>query len=926
MRCAVFLCCAVLLLAIAPRSSAAEPADVACGTDGRVHVAVDGREWFTLSPVAADGQWKFGSPTAETATDADPLRFTLPLGKERLAGELVLGEQAGSGQLAWSFTADQALSFNSLGVSADFSVASLAGTRWTAGSRTGVFPMSYGETQLMSGLVTSFALVTQSGQQLALTFAKPTTILLQDNRRWGATTFVLHIGQGIGKLAPSEPATLDMQMSIPGGVHMRRDLPLTIVAGADWVPLNTLLDIIPGSALDLSHNDLIDGPCGAKGRIIATADGHFAYADEPHIARRFYGVNLCFSAQYLSKEQADILLDRLVRLGYNSVRIHHYEFGLTKPDWQPDFVWDAERVDRLDYLMAGCAKRGLWLTTDLYVSRPVPGKQIGLAGDAPNPNQFKLLVGVYEPAYQDWVTFARKFLDRVNPYTGKRLADDPTLAWVSLVNEGWNGSYDAIRKSPPWTVAWNRWLANRYPERSALAAALGDLTDKEDPVVGTMALPAEIADGVRRGRLCQVFLADVERMMYERMRGFLRDELKCQALLTNLNCGFHTLLGQTTRAGFDYVDEHFYVDHPEFLAAQWHLPSHCSNTNPVRDGASGANACAGERIWGRPFTISEFNYSGPGRFRGVGGVLTGAMAALQDWDAVWRFAYGHKAEALFTPAPIDYFNLANDPLNQAADRAAILLYLRRDLQPAAHAVALALPGGLLRELPAQLPPPTTCDWLAWTTRIGCTFPDLATKVPANAVVVPLRGSEERTAVAAQVAVTLPVTTADVVIRAETGEVQIDAKQGVLTIDTPRTAGGYADPGQIINAAKAGVRISDLSVGATVFVSSLDATPIREAKRLLVTHLTDLQNSGAQYSESACQNLLAWGDLPHLVHDGAAIIHLTLSAATTYHVWALATNGQRLEPITTTVADGVLTFTARVRGPDGARMLYEVTSL
>ena len=31
---------------------------------------------------------------------------------------------------------------------------------------------------------------------------------------------------------------------------------------------------------------------------------------------------------------------------------------------------------------------------------------------------------------------------------------------------------------------------------------------------------------------------------------------------------------------------------------------------------------------GKPFTITEWNFSGPGRYRGVGGILTGATAAL----------------------------------------------------------------------------------------------------------------------------------------------------------------------------------------------------------------------------------------------------------------------------------------------------------
>ena len=75
---------------------------------------------------------------------------------------------------------------------------------------------------------------------------------------------------------------------------------------------------------------LTDVPAGKHGRVIALSSGQFAFEDSPEQPRRFYGVNLCFSAQYLSHEQADKLANRLARLGYNAIRIHHYERELTQ--------------------------------------------------------------------------------------------------------------------------------------------------------------------------------------------------------------------------------------------------------------------------------------------------------------------------------------------------------------------------------------------------------------------------------------------------------------------------------------------------------------------------------------------------------------------------------------------------------------------
>ena len=110
--------------------------------------------------------------------------------------------------------------------------------------------------------------------------------------------------------------------------------PITITAGPDWIPLEITLDIEAGSALDFSQLGFVDAPAGKHGRVIARSDGRFAFEQTPDIPRRFYGVNLCFGAHYLSHAEADRLAERLVRLGYNALRIHHYERDLVQRQGQ----------------------------------------------------------------------------------------------------------------------------------------------------------------------------------------------------------------------------------------------------------------------------------------------------------------------------------------------------------------------------------------------------------------------------------------------------------------------------------------------------------------------------------------------------------------------------------------------------------------
>jgi hypothetical protein len=162
-------------------------------------------------------------------------------------------------------------------------------------------------------------------------------------------------------------------------------------------------------------------------------------------------------------------------------------------------------------------------------------------------------------------------------------------------------------------------------------------------------------------------------------------------------------------------------------------------------------------------------------------------------------------------------------------------------------------------------------------------------------------------------------------RSETGEITLDGKNDLMVLDTVRTAGGYSRENGVISAPKGGVQVEVKGADATVWVSSLDANPIGISRHLLVTHLTDLQNTGIQYRESERKTLLDWGRLPYLVRNGQANIRIRLQNAGRYRVWALSPGGRRLGVVAATGRGDQLSFTAKVAGEAGwgAVLLYEV---
>ncbi len=945
--------CVVALILLAFLAGA-EPYTGLVSTAGAVFFEAGGQQAFELHPALFGAGWR-GSralPRKLGEDTGDVCRGVIRHPDGGSVESELRAQQVGDAlDLHYVLTTKDELKLNSLHVSFSFPEAFLAGASYTVGGETTAFPAQYGETHLWRGeTVSDVRFSWPDGAWLQVAFANPAPVLIQDDRRWGPS-FELRIGPQMddAKAVPAGHALdVDLKVSSSAGIKLDIDRPVTIEAGDDWVPLTVELDIEPGSALDFSSLFPRDLPAGRHGWLQVRPDGQFVFADAPDQARRFYGVNFCGTANYLAHEEADRVAERLQRLGYNALRFHHHERPLEDRSQGRSTDLNPERLDQFDYLFNALKQRGIYLTTDCYVSRAVAANEIwpDAKGDV-EMDEFKMLVPVNERAYENWATFMRNLLTHVNPYTGLRYADDPALAWLALINEGTftrliGRVSDRVR--PDWERAWGAWLKQRYGTAEAVAKAWNT------EFAGDLSVPqAELAKSFTKddpqSRDFAVFLAESDRDMFRRMKHFLRDEIGTKALLTNMNCGTNTPQNQLARAEFDYVDDHFYVDHPQFLDQRWRLPSRCGNTSPALVGAPGGRHTAFTRIYGKPFTISEFNYSGPGRYRGVGGILTGCMGALQDWSVIWRFAYSHSSASMLSPRTAGYFDMASDPLNQAAERASLCLFLRGDMAPAPRAVAMTFdPVAITAGQDTQGAVAPGWSALVSVVRVGTFLGDRAAKVPADialpdtssapaqaaAVIAEPYRKEAGTEILAQLRERgwLPADNATD-LEAKRGQSAnnqflMDGEKNVMVLDTPCTAGGYAPAGQTVRTAAADFAIDGAGEGATIWISSLDGKPIQTSQRLLLTHLTDLQNTSVHYAERARQILLSWGKLPHLVRVGAATVTLHRADGPLPKVYALATNGRRTGEVPVSRgAGGALVLDISTKGPDGARMLYEL---
>ena len=747
-------------------------------------------------------------------------------------------------------------------------------------------------------------------------------------------------------------------------------------AATVWVPFAVEHDIEPGSALDFSWIAAAHAPCGVHGRIVARG-GHFEFENRPGEAVRFWGGNLCTGANFPDEDKVDAAIAHMARAGYNAVRLHHHDDGLVAKN--PDAFGpggpglDPDALRRMDALIAACGRHGLYIITDLYVSRSVSWRSCGIDRDGTmDKHPFKHLVPVHDGAFSNWCAFASAWLGHTNAFTGVRFADDPALIAVALINEGNldNGAGpEPFVSLPNWKEKWASWLAEKKSRRGAEVAETQSENEKTLGVSDASAalretsafadIPDTIPEGNHWTRTRHVaafsrFLTDVEADFEARAVRFLREEIGLKAPISNMSAWMQPPEYQSILAGptQDYVEMHSYCDHPTFPEKQWGLPCRVGAENPVRQRThsmgSGAMGATVKRIFGKPFCVTEMNYCGPNPHRGAGGLLFGAEAAAQDWSGVWRFDWAQSKWGLQEPGSgyCGLFDTQSDPLRTASERIAAALFLRGDLAPCTDAYAVWLPPSKITGTFDGESHQLNTPWpeLAWRARLGTVwaeeppdwarwvdpYPDFYQRKPDVPDDIPQRA--------------LPVAD-DIPPR---DDIAVDPEAGWFKVATPRTCAVFAEGGTHEagalkvallggSGAESPVVVPDCApaTSATVWASSLDGKPLTESSHILVGMLTDLRNTDIELEDggigtsslSGGPTLIVrkWGTLPYLVRAGQARIELAVAPGD-WNAHALSQGGRhRFQVPCERTADGRLAFTIDTAAdPESATFFWELT--
>lgn len=655
--------------------------------------------------------------------------------------------------------------------------------------------------------------------------------------------------------------------------------PEIIRPGAEWLP--TPLPGMPKAGSPLDFSWLLDAPAGKYGRVICRKDGCFAFENAPERTIRFYGVNLCFDANFLKKNEAEQLAETLARQGYNSVRIHHQDGLLTG---NAGTVPDPELLDRLDWLLACLKKRGIYVTSDLYASRRFSPADAIPGVSSFKRSEMKQLIPFERAALENWKSFVRNWLTHVNPYTGLAWGEDPAVFSFSLLNECSLLYFCDMfpEATERFTREYHRFLAANKLDTPENQAA--------------------------RGPLWARFLNEKQNLVTAELIRFLRKELGVKTAVTAVNSGSNPI-GITANFDCDYVDRHDYWDHP-LLPEGWGGPMRYLQRSAIRNLALSPRRVMAQRIFGKPFMMTEINYCYPNRFRAEAGPLLGACAALQNWAGMYRFAWSHERRSIIRPTQPYTFDIAYDPVALAADRIVKLLFVRGDVQPAPKAFAMELPRNVADRMPSgglrEVTLPEGFGLLGLFARVGVT--EAGRPYPGSCSVSFSLGEDWRGGVSSEIRRTIAALEQSGSAVSSTGEIQLNAKTGTMTAATSRSE-VIAASEQSVSAKRLRIENQDGPRFRVAAAASLDAEPLGSSRRILFSHITDALLSDMEFTSSDRTEIKRGGRPPLLLHRNRMTVTLRLDGAAVPKVEALDSAGQVLGTVPSEFRDGILKFRA-----------------
>jgi hypothetical protein len=646
----------------------------------------------------------------------------------------------------------------------------------------------------------------------------------------------------------------------------------------------------------LDLRSLNEAVAGETGFVRVGANGDFLRGDGKPI--RFWAVNSDvgrrpFIATPLGPRNAPDLARHarfLAKRGVNLVRLHRQLSPALDTHPQAAFG-DIDEIERdgIWRTVAAMRKEGIYTAISPYWAVPMKfAAAWGMTGGDKQPALGLLFFDEkLQAAYKSWL---RKLFAERNPYTGIALAGDASVALIQLQNEDsllfW--TVDAIKgpQRAQLEARFGAFLARKYGSLAvALHAWNGDRALGDAPEAGRIALLpiselAQIPPAAALGKLTAALRAGIDwlrpgaggrekrradqtefyaRTMFDFNRTivkFLRDEIGAKQLINagNWKTASSTRLNDAERWSYTAAQ----VDAVNIYTSGLHEGANNGWAIVAGDRFTSESVLLDPRALplnlrqtaGRPMFVSEGGWVLPNAYAAEGPFLIAAYASL---DGIGGYAWFSTADEAWSPP-----QSANGYLPSQQK----WTFATPDVLGTFPAAALAYRrGDLRRGQPVLVERRTLSD--LWQRRTPL-LPEETSFDPNRDVKRPVRVGGEQSALPRESFLVGPVqvefdattSSTDVrsselakdlaepgVIRANSGEIVLDAVQGFCTVDSPLTQGVAAHFARAPTHQLSDVRFTSNNRYGAALAVSLDGLPLRSSRRVLVQYGTQSRPSG-----------------------------------------------------------------------------------
>ena len=630
---------------------------------------------------------------------------------------------------------------------------------------------------------------------------------------------------------------------------------------------------------------------------------------------RFLGINAGHDVLSLTRVEMQHYARWLAKLGINLLRLHG-------PFCRDDALTQVrqDKLDQLHMLAFLLRDQGIYVGLSIYYPLWLKlDKSQGFDGySGQSPFGLAYFDRKFQEIQKGWW---RSILTTNNPYTGIPLAQDPTIAYLEIVNEDstlfWTfAPYKSIPE--PQTIQLEMqlgaWAKGKYGDLgTAFSRWRGPKVKGDDPGRGRVGLTSvwEIANNNGpRSKDAAEFLARLMLNYYSDLVRFVHNDLgyRGSTVCSNWRTADDAKLGPLDKwanSVCDIMDRHGYYSGPLHGAAA----EYAVRAGQRYDDATVVRFDSPEKDQGKreefsnplidlvfndkPSFISELNWTFPNRFRAELPVMAAAYGRLQGTDGIFFFANSDPSWA----HSLAKFSI-NDPVIMGQFPAAALI-IRRGLIKEANAIQkvnLTIADAFgLRGVPVVTPgkfdlPQLKDLFLRFTGQDrGPTPID-----PLSSFVGPVALSvTEHPQHVSLTNLANFIDRKNHILRSATGELLWDWGVGVATVKATCVQAAIGFLGRVGRIELPEMEAAMDNDYAALTLVALDDEPIRTSKRILLQVVTEAANAGWLAPGMGLRVIENAGHPPIVVRQISGVVQLKRRDAAQMKVLGLDINGYPL---------------------------------